>query len=191
VRYTPICCGTSARRHQPERVKEAAEWLSHNTGPVRGFTDDEVASRGEHFAEYLARHGLFVAGSSGVQGEWPKLLLTRAHDGLLYLDHTLADAQATEHYIVKFGWGSNPALASILSHEAPCMALARQLGLRVHAWLVLQQRALFIRRFGRVAQPGDVTRLAQESMACLTGLPGFGAVLSHDQGGLPPVNLYS
>ncbi|OIN93724.1 MAG: phosphatidylinositol kinase [Comamonadaceae bacterium CG1_02_60_18] len=163
------------------RVKEAAEWLSHNTGAVRGFTDDEVASRGEDFTEFLAGHGLFVAGSSGVQGEWPKLLLTRAQDGLLYLDHTLADAQAAEHYIVKFGRGNNPTLANILRHEAPYMALARQLGLRVHAALVLKQRALFIRRFDRVVQSGGVTRLAQESIACLTGMPGFGAVPSHDR----------
>ena len=57
------------------RVKEAAQWLEHNTGAMRGFTDEEVASRGEDFAEYLASHGLFVAGSSGVQDAWPKMLL--------------------------------------------------------------------------------------------------------------------
>lgn len=48
------------------RVKEAADWLTAQSGPLRGFTDDEVAERGDEFAEYLAAHGLFVAGSSGV-----------------------------------------------------------------------------------------------------------------------------
>jgi serine/threonine-protein kinase HipA len=163
------------------RVREAAEWLNHQTGTVRGFTDDEVASRGGDFAEYLAGHGLFVAGSSGVQGEWPKILLTRAHDGLLYLDHTLTDDQASAHYIVKFGRGNNADLTNILRHEASYMAIACQLGLRVHAPLVLKQRALFIPRFDRVIQPGGVLRLAQESIATLTGLPGFGVVPSHDQ----------
>lgn len=163
------------------RVKEGADWLQHNTGAIRGFTDEEVASRGDEFAEYLASHGLFVAGSSGVQGEWPKILLTRAHDGLLYLDHTLPDDQASAHYIVKFGRGTNAALANILRHEAPYMELARLLGLRVHAPLVLKQRSLFIPRFDRVVERGGVTRLAQESIATLTDMPGFGAVPSHDQ----------
>ena len=106
-------------------MKEAADWLSENSGSIRGFTDDEVAERGSDFAEYLSSHGLFVAGSSGVQGEWPKVLLTRAEDGLLYLDHTLPDERAREHFIVKFGRGSNEALATILRQEAPYMASVR------------------------------------------------------------------
>jgi serine/threonine-protein kinase HipA len=163
------------------RVKEAAQWLEGNAGITRGFTDDEVAARGEDFAEYLASHGLFVAGSSGVQGEWPKVLLTRAEDGLLYLDHTLADHRAREHFIVKFGRGTNTQLASILRNEAPYMVLAAQLGLRVHGPLVLNERALFIRRFDRKVDAAGVTRFAQESIATLTGMPGFGAVPSHDQ----------
>lgn len=167
------------------RVKEAAQWLCANAGAQRGFTDDEVAQRGDAFSEYLASHGLFVAGSSGVQGEWPKVLLTRADDGLLYLDHTLPDQRAAAHFIVKFGRGTDPQLASILRHEAPYMDIATRLGLRVHAPLVLRQRALFIPRFDRLvvrqAHGGGVTRLAQESIATLTGLPGFEAVPSHDQ----------
>lgn len=162
------------------RVKEAAQWLGANAGAQRGFTDDEVAQRGDGFSEYLASHGLFVAGSSGVQGEWPKVLLTRADDGLLYLDHTLPDQRAVQHYIVKFGRGTDRQLASILQHEAPYMDIARRLGLRVHAALVLRQRALFIPRFDRRVQGGAVTRLAQESIATLTGMPGFEAVPSHD-----------
>jgi serine/threonine-protein kinase HipA len=163
------------------RVKEAADWLIDHAGPLRGFTDDEVAQRGDEFSEYLASHGLFVAGSSGVQGEWPKILLTRADDGLLYLDHTLPDERARAHYIVKFGRGTDAQLASILRHEAPYMAIAAQLGLRVHAPLVLRQRALFIPRFDRLVQGGVVARLAQESIATLTGMPGYEAVPSHDQ----------
>ena len=163
------------------RVKEAAEWLQANAGLVRGFTDEDIAARSEDFAEYLASNGLFVAGSSGVQGEWPKVLLTRADDGLLYLDHTLADERAREHYIVKFGRGTNERLASILRHEAPYMDIAKKLGLRVHAPLVLRERALFIRRFDRAIDSQGVQRLAQESIATLTGIPGFGAVPSHDQ----------
>jgi len=164
------------------RIKEAGQWLERNAGPRQGFTDDEVAARSEDFSEFLVSHELFVAGSCGVQGEWPKMLLTRANDGLLYLDHTLADARAREHYIVKFGRGANAALATILRHEAPYMALARRLGLRVFAPLALKHQALFIRRFDRSVQPGGkVVRFAQESIASLTGLAGFGTVPTHDQ----------
>ncbi|WP_315123315.1 HipA domain-containing protein [Comamonas antarctica] len=163
------------------RVKEAAAWLADHAGGFRGFTDEEVAQRGDDFSEYLAAHGLFVAGSSGVQGEWPKVLLTRAHDGLLYLDHTLPDEQACRHYIVKFGRGTDPGLASILRHEAVYMQLAKELGMRVHAPLVLRERALFIERFDRRVENGAVVRLAQESIATLAGMPGFEAVPSHDQ----------
>ncbi len=163
------------------RIKEAAAWLARQEGTQQGFADDEVALRSEEFIEYLSGHGLFVAGSSGVQGEWPKVLLTRGRDGLLYLDHTLPDAQAVEHFIVKFGRGPNPGLASILRHEAPYMELAGFLGLRVHASLRLVRQALFIPRFDRFAENGAVVRLAQESIASLTGKVGFEQLPTHNE----------
>jgi hypothetical protein len=114
------------------RVKEAYDWITEKTGNVvKGFTLEEVAARAEDFNEYLAQHGLFLAGSSGVQGEWPKILLTRARDGLFYLDHNLPDEEAVEHFIVKFGRGPNPQLATILRLEEPYMRLAKLLGLNV------------------------------------------------------------
>jgi len=98
------------------RIKEAADWLAERDGVAQGFTDAEVARRGEGFTEHLASHGLFVAGSSGVQGEWPKLLLTRADDGLLYLDEIAGDAA---------GSGIDP---EVHAHLRPGMqAQARQL----------------------------------------------------------------
>lgn len=163
------------------RIKEAAAWLNkQNPGPNTGFTFDEVAERSEGFLEYLASHGLFVAGSSGVQGEWPKILLTEADDGLLYLDHSLPDASARRHWLVKFGRGENPDLAAILSAEAPYMMLAKHLGLRVHGVLTLRHRALFIPRFDREIRDGQVIRHAQESLASLCSRPGFGVRISHN-----------
>lgn len=163
------------------RIKEAAEWLSQQTNERHGFQDAEVSSRGDEFTEYLAQHGLFVAGSSGVQGEWPKLLMTRAVDGLLYLDHTLPDNEAQAHYIIKFGRGNNARLEQILQHEPVYMTIAHQLGLHVHADLSLRGRALFIPRFDRKVENGGVTRFAQESVASLTGMAGFGVTPSHDE----------
>jgi serine/threonine-protein kinase HipA len=164
------------------RIKEAHEWVAARTGSVtHGFTMEEVASRAGDFNEYLAQHGLFLAGSSGVQGEWPKILLTRANDGLFYLDHTLADQQAQEHFIVKFERGQNQALANILRLEAPYMRLAKGLGLNVHADLTFCERALFIPRFDRSVTNGRVIRYGQESIASLCGIGGFGKVPSHNE----------
>jgi serine/threonine-protein kinase HipA len=164
------------------RIKEAHQWIAARTGATnRGFTMDEVASRAGDFNEYLAQHGLFLAGSSGVQGEWPKILLTRARDQLFYLDHTLPDKQAEEHFIVKFGRGTDASLANILRLEAPYMRLAQRLGLDVHAALTLRGRALFIPRFDRDVSDGRVARHGQESIASLCGIGGFGIAPSHNE----------
>ncbi|MBI3285256.1 MAG: type II toxin-antitoxin system HipA family toxin [Burkholderiales bacterium] len=164
------------------RVKEAHEWVAARTGnTIRGFSMEEVAARAGDFNEYLAQNGLFLAGSSGIQGEWPKILLTRANDGLFYLDHTLPDEQAQQHFIVKFGRGADESLANILRLEAPYMRLAQGLGLAVHADLSLRGRALFIPRFDREVKDGRVLRYGQESIASLCGLAGFGKVPSHNE----------
>jgi len=163
------------------RVKQAHAWIMARSGNrMQGFSIEEVAARAGDFNEYLAQHGLFLAGSSGVQGEWPKILLTQARDGLFYLDHTLPDEDAKAHYIVKFGRGKDEALANILRLEAPYMQLAKGLGLDVHADLMLRERALFIPRFDRVVTQDGVVRHGQESIASLCGIGGFGRVPSHN-----------
>lgn len=165
------------------RVKEAHDWLNHQTAiyPNKGFHLQEITERKEYFIESLASYGLFVGGSSGVQGEWPKLLLTQGQDDLFYLDHTLPDHQAKKHWLVKFSRGQDPRLEKILSQEANYMQLAIFLGLRVHADLILQDRTLFIPRFDREVKDGQVQRIAQESLASLSNSSGFGVKLSHNQ----------
>ena len=162
------------------RIKEAVDWLAERQGPQQGFTD-EGGRRARRRIQRIPRRAWLLRCGPGVQGEWPKLLMTRADDGLLYLDHTLPDERAIEHYIVKFGRGANASLAQILRHEAPYMALAQRLGLRVHAPLELRDRSLFIRRFDRARVDGRLVRFAQESIASLTGKAGFGVVPSHDE----------
>lgn len=163
------------------RIKEAAQWLANHAGKAHGFTDEDVASRGEQFIEYVAQYEVRVAGSVGIQGEWPKLLLTRADDGLLYLDHTLPDTRAREHFIVKFARRTCTQLATIFRHETAYMELAKLLGLRAHGTLRKNDLALFIPRFDRAISHGKVVRYAQESIASLTEIPGFGAAPTHDE----------
>jgi serine/threonine-protein kinase HipA len=153
------------------RITQAHDWLQQRSHAASspGFTRQEVAMRGERFAEHLAANGLFVAGSSGVQGEWPKILLTEDRQGLLHLDHLLPDADAQRHYIVKFARGNDQRLNDILRLESLWMALAQHMGLKVHAQPVLQGRALFIERFDRSVLPAgrSILRHAQESLYSL------------------------
>lgn len=165
------------------RVKEAYEWLQGQF-PVQqnhGFSLDQVVERQEKFIESLASYGLFIAGSSGIQGEWPKLLLTQGHDDLFYLDHTLTDHQVKQHWLVKFSRGSDQSLDKILMHEALYMKIAQYLGLRVHQELELHGKTLFIPRFDRKIIDGKVERIAQESIASLGGKAGFGVRMIHNQ----------
>ncbi|PWQ94498.1 type II toxin-antitoxin system HipA family toxin [Leucothrix arctica] len=167
------------------RIREAHEWLqSKRTSEPQGFTQEAIATRGESFTEHLAQHGLFIAGSSGVQGEWPKLLLTQDASGLFYLDHQLPDEQAVAHWLVKFSRGDHPVLNNILKLESVWMELAQILGLHVHESLMLDQRALFIKRFDReciASEKSIVARYAQESLYSLCERSGFGARLSHNE----------
>lgn len=165
------------------RIKEAYEWLHSHfpTQQQKGFSLEEIIQRKEHFIESLASYGLFVAGSSGVQGEWPKLLLTQAKDDLFYLDHTLSDEQAKKHWLVKFSRGNDPQLEKILSQEALYMQLAQYLDLRVYQNLEFHGRTLFIPRFDRQVKNDQVERIAQESLASLNGQAGFGIKISHNQ----------
>ncbi len=165
------------------RIKEAYEWLQGQF-PVQqnhGFSLDQVVERQENFIESLASYGLFIAGSSGIQGEWPKLLLTQGHDDLFYLDHTLTDHQVKQHWLVKFSRGSDQNLDKILMHEALYMKVAQYLGLRVHQELELHGKTLFIPRFDRKVIDGKVERIAQESIASLGGKAGFGVRMTHNQ----------
>lgn len=165
------------------RVKEAYEWLQGQF-PVQqnhGFSLDQVVERQEKFIESLASYGLFIAGSSGIQGEWPKLLLTQGHDDLFYLDHTLTDHQVKQHWLVKFSRGSDQNLDKILMYEALYMKIAQYLGLRVHQELELHGKTLFIPRFDRKIIDGKVERIAQESIASLGGKAGFGVRMIHNQ----------
>ncbi|NNH36461.1 type II toxin-antitoxin system HipA family toxin [Acinetobacter sp. NIPH 2377] len=165
------------------RIKEAHEWLytKFPVTPTQGFSLEEIIQRRETFIESLASYGLFVAGSSGIQGEWPKLLLTQAQDGLFYLDHTLPDDQAMKHWLVKFSRGSDQRLEKILSQEALYMQVAQHLGLRVYQDIELHERTLFIPRFDRRIKEGQVERIAQESIASLSNRAGFGVKLTHNE----------
>lgn len=164
------------------RVKEAyeaeRERLSGET--VAGVTLDEVFDRSPAFQDMAGRFALIASGSSGVQGEWPKLLLTRKDDGLWYPDSLVGDDEARDHIIVKMSRAKGPEDRLILACEALYLEIARGFGLRVGRPLTHRGDTLAIPRFDRAVVANGVTRLGQESLVSAASIAAFGHQTTHE-----------
>jgi len=151
--------------------------------PASGFTRQDVALREQAFLEYAISMGASVAGSSDVQGESPKLLLTEDKDGLLHADGALPDAEARRHWLVKFTRSRDERERQILRNEGGYLKLAALMGADVHqadAVLLEGGSALFIPRFDRLCHNGELERFGLESFASAAGIPEFGVRASHE-----------
>ncbi len=157
------------------RVAQAA----NVDGPKIGFTRDAVVRRDEDFIEAMHQHGAVVGGTSGVQGEAPKFLLTEADDGLLYVDGLLDDRSARKHWLVKYPRARRDTDRLILRNEAAYHSVARQLGIHTFERIECVGDTLFIPRFDRRVTSAGVERYGQESLASLAGVAQFAAQLSH------------
>ncbi|BAI76792.1 hipA domain protein (plasmid) [Azospirillum sp. B510] len=164
------------------RIKQAyeaeQERLSGET--VAGVTLDEVFDRSPAFQDMAGRFALIASGSSGVQGEWPKLLLTRKGDGLWYPDSLVGDDEARDHIIVKMSRAKGPEDRLILACEAPYLEIARGFGLRVGRPMIHRGDTLAIPRFDRAVSVNGVTRLGQESLVSAAGVAAFGHQTTHE-----------
>lgn len=122
-----------------------------------------------------------AGGSNNVQGEWPKLLLTKAADGLWYPDAAVDDRDARQHALVKLRRGSiGGEFDLILRSEAAFWSVAKAFGLRVGRKPALGVNALMIPRFDRECHEGQVARLGQESLYAACGIARPGAVTTHE-----------
>lgn len=157
---------------------------SDDTRTSRGFTVEEIASREQDFLEYMVEQGASIAGSSDVQGESPKLLLTQDEDGLFHADGALPDHRATKHWIVKFSRKRTEVERQILRNECGYLHLAQKLGANVHdvAGIHMEgDRALFIPRFDRQrTAEKTVLRFGMESFASAASVTEFGKPASHE-----------
>jgi serine/threonine-protein kinase HipA len=149
--------------------------------PRIGLTDAQLRDQDDLFDEIAERFALTASGSSGVQGEWPKLLLTRARDGLWYPDVQVEDDDAIDHLLVKMLRGDGDEWRQILAAESGYLELARAVGLRVGRALVHTGRALLIPRFDREREAdGALVRIGQESLVSAIGVAEFGHVGRHE-----------
>ncbi len=161
------------------RIGEAAQGFSHRDHP--GFALEDILARKEHFIEYAEQAGAAVAGSSGAQGDAPKFLLVRDRNDRWHADGAITDDRIAEHWLVKLPRGSRDSDRRILRNEAAYMAVAGEVGLRVHeASPVWRENALFIPRFDRRVTPQGVERYGLESLLSAAGVAEFGAKRNHD-----------
>jgi serine/threonine-protein kinase HipA len=149
-----------------------------------GFSREEVALREESFLEYAIERGAAVTGSSDVQGESPKLLITEDKNGRLHADGALPDHRARQHWLIKFARKRDDIERMILRNEAAYLKLANEAHLNVHAPRLIElfnNKALFIPRFDRSCYDDKVIRFGMESFASALGNSDFGVRTSHEE----------
>jgi serine/threonine-protein kinase HipA len=164
------------------RIKQARDAerkrLKGKTHP--GLTLEQVFARDDVFTEFARDFSALAAGSSGVQGAWPKLLLTRNRGKRWLPDPMVPDGEATDHVIIKWAGDRHEATRLILGSEAPYLELARAFGLRCARKLEYRDGTLLIPRFDRQVAEGKVIRFGQESIVSAAGVAGFGHQAAHE-----------
>lgn len=166
------------------RIKQAwdAERKRVKQAPTHpGLPLDELFERGDAFNEFARDYAAVASGSSGVQGAWPKLLMTRNKAGRWLPDPMVPDDQAAGHAIIKWVGDKDKATRLILAAEAPYLELARAFGVRCAQPLEHRGGTLFIPRFDREVVGGRVVRLGQESIVSAAGVAAFGYQASHEE----------
>ncbi|MGF9566871.1 HipA domain-containing protein [Neorhizobium sp. BT27B] len=165
------------------RIMEAAEAEADRLRDVerQGVTEAEILERSDRFMEVADRFGMLASGSSGLQGEWPKVSMTQATDGLYYPDSFVTDEEALCHVIVKLVRSNELVDRLILEGEGLYSRLAREIGLNVSEPSTYAEGVLIIPRFDRKKkQGGGTVRLGQESLVSAIGVADFGHVGTHE-----------
>ena len=162
------------------RLSSAVHFASALSGRRRdsvseeGFGLDHIVAHAAIFIGHLRRYAMLAAGTTGVQGEAPKFLLSTDARGHWFPDMALPDELTVEHGLVKLPRGSSAADRAVLRSEAGYRRLAQRCGLRVTSEPEVLEDLLFVRRFDREVVNGVVHRLPQESLASVCDLRGFG-----------------
>lgn len=164
------------------RIKDAADAEKERLRGVerQGVTEAEILERSDRFMEVADRFGMLASGSSGLQGEWPKVSMTQANDGLYYPDSFVTDDEAVRHVIVKLVRSNEPVDRLILEGEALYSRIAQEIGLNVSEPSTYAEGVLIIPRFDREKRGGGTVRLGQESLVSAIGVADFGHVGTHE-----------
>lgn len=167
------------------RVKESVELIEH--AGSEAFARRQVVELTNRFIEYAYEAGAALGGASGAQGEAPKLIMVEGHDGALYADAMLDDAEANRHWIVKFARNDvSETDKNILRAEYHYYRAISRLGLNTVSpdGLALEeaeQPSLWMPRFDRRVEAGTVQRIPVESMYSLFNNTLPGSSLVHEE----------
>lgn len=165
------------------RIKEAwdEELKRISKIPRVGVTMDDILARTPQFLDVADTFAFLASGSSGLQGNWPKVAMTLSADGKWYPDSVVVDDDARKHVIVKLMRSSNATDETILRAEAAYSAIAKEFGLSVHEKSEYGNGALVIPRFDRNAKSGKkIERYGQESFLSAIGIADFAHTDSHE-----------
>lgn len=165
------------------RISQAARSEKERLdGVIRvGVSEEEILAKTDTFNEVVDRFAMLASGSSGLQGEWPKVAMTRANDGLYYPDPLVQDGDAERHVIVKLLRSNKEADLAILAGEAIYSQIAKQIGLNVAETSTYENGVLIIPRFDRAfAEDGGLIRNGQESFVSAIGVAEFGHIGTHE-----------
>ncbi|MGV1768231.1 type II toxin-antitoxin system HipA family toxin [Rhizobium rhizogenes] len=165
------------------RIRQAAEAEAERLQGVQrqGVTEADILARSDRFMEVADRFAMLASGSSGLQGEWPKVSMTQANDGLYYPDSFVTDDEAMRHVIVKLVRSTEPVDRLILEGEALYSRIAVDIGLNVSEVSTYAEGVLIIPRFDRQkGKNGQTIRLGQESLVSAIGVADFGHIGAHE-----------
>ena len=140
---------------------------------------ESMLSLDDTFMRVWENAGLTAGGSEGVQGDWPKILMTKHRDGLWFPDAAILDADASEHVLVKRAYPKAEHNSAILKAEAGYLEVARKFGIKVAGEIISGNNVAIIPRFDRAVVNGAVERYGQESLASSIGTSEFGASSPH------------
>ena len=175
------------------RIREAFEAEQERIACLEcpPLKDEDISDRSERFLDVVDRFAYLASGSSGVQGEWPKALMTRSRrDGFWYPEPFVRTEDGIEHAIIKLLKSSSDNDRLILEAEAPYLELARSFGLNCAAPLRFKPGVLIMPRFDREVSDGHVILHGQESMTSALGIAEFGVPKAHEEY-LEVIDLYS
>jgi serine/threonine-protein kinase HipA len=169
------------------RIKEAYQHQIGHLADVaqkyhKGFSLQEITESAPAFLEYLVSCHYGVSGSSGLQGECPKYLITQSKDGKFFIDGAIDDVQVKQSYILKQPKTVKGARdAFILHQEVSYLNFAKNIGLKVGEPIRAFSDSILIPRFDCVTNNGRLERIAQESLLTLMNKAGYGMTFYHQE----------
>lgn len=164
------------------RIKEAAVEPSLNM--AFGVSLADILTRSPRFLE-LYHHKASIS-SLAIQGEWPKIALTEARDGLFYPDGTVPDDEALGYFIAKFALpGDRMRPSFLLDAEFAYAQIASHLDLSPPPEILQGENVLLARRFDRgfstgYPNEGKTERHGLESLVSAAGISEFGHAGRHE-----------